>query len=319
MLQRLAKPWFLYRPDRLLRRVAAALAPPKAGYAELRTSWGVPVIADPARTIGRSILTTGIYDLAVSEALVRLISPGDTVVDAGANIGYMTILASVAAAPAGKVISFEPHPGLFEIARRNVATAREHLLVAEVDLRETALAARTGPARLELPVGFESNDGTARLHHPSSPDGGGIPVELETFDGVLAYHDIAVLKLDVEGSEAQVLQGARRALAKQRIRHVLFEDHDIARSEVAGALRAFGYRLFSLGWSVRGLRVQPVELGSLARSYEAPSFIATVDPQQVSVRCSPDGWRVLGRHLTDHCRRSAGPSASRPPRFAGSS
>jgi hypothetical protein len=55
------------------------------GYVPLRTSWGMQVIADSPSAIGRSILTTGVYNIAVSETLFRLISPGDTVFDAGAK------------------------------------------------------------------------------------------------------------------------------------------------------------------------------------------------------------------------------------------
>ena len=58
---------------------------------------GDGVLADSTKTIGQSIRTTGLYDLAVSEVLARLIDPGDTVVDAGANVGYMTVLAAAAA------------------------------------------------------------------------------------------------------------------------------------------------------------------------------------------------------------------------------
>ncbi len=46
----------------------------------------------------------------MSEVLARLIDPGDTVVDAGANVGYMTVLAAAAAGPTGRVVAFEPHP-----------------------------------------------------------------------------------------------------------------------------------------------------------------------------------------------------------------
>src|SRR5438876_809414 len=110
--RRLWKPWFVWRPMQVLRRARLALSSPRPGYQLIPTSWGGFIWTDPTKVIGRSILTTGIYDLAVSEVLARLIKPGDTVIDAGANIGYMTMLASFAAGPNGKVLSFEPHPDL---------------------------------------------------------------------------------------------------------------------------------------------------------------------------------------------------------------
>ena len=146
MFRRLWKPWFLYQPAQLVRCAIAGLLPPTPGRTPLRTSWGVRVIADPTRTIGRCILTTGVYDIGVSEALARLISPGDTVIDAGANIGYMTVLMSVLAGPSGRVISFEPHPELFAVAEKNVATIRLQLHIAHVELHQAALGTQAGRA-----------------------------------------------------------------------------------------------------------------------------------------------------------------------------
>ncbi len=302
MYYRLRKPWFVHQPTRLVRRVMVALRPPSPGYTPIRTSWGVEIVADPTRAIGRSILTTGIYDLAVSEALARLISSGDTVIDAGANVGYMTVLASVVAGPGGRVISFEPHPELFSLIQRNVAAASGHLQIAHAELHQAALGAHPGAAQLHVPPGFESNDGIASIRRPTAPSDRSLTVPVETLDRVLADRSATVLKLDVEGFEPQVLQGAAECLASGRIRHILFEEHAIDTSAVSQMLCAAGYRLFSLGWSLRGPRVQPVEGGSLAGEFEAPSFIATLDPSDVVARCRSRGWLVLSSRLAKRRR-----------------
>jgi hypothetical protein len=75
VLQRLWKPWFVYRP---LSWYAGCWQPRGHGLAATRRcarAGGADLIADPTRTIGYSILTTDLHDLAVSEALFRLISP----------------------------------------------------------------------------------------------------------------------------------------------------------------------------------------------------------------------------------------------------
>ena len=56
------------------------------------------MLAHDADHLGRCLATTGIYNLAVSELLFRLIRPGDLVIDAGANVGYMSVLAATAGA-----------------------------------------------------------------------------------------------------------------------------------------------------------------------------------------------------------------------------
>jgi FkbM family methyltransferase len=297
LLHRVWKPWFVYQPARLIRRAVFGLRPSPRGYTPLQTSWGVPIIADASRTIGRSIATTGVFDLAVSEALARLISPGDTVVDAGANVGYMTVLASVAAGPGGRVLAFEPHPALFAVAQRNVQAAAARTRVADTKLFQVALSDQTGAGALEIPQDFDANDGTARISAVPAAGATTVPVALETLDHALGATMVAVLKLDVEGFEPHVLRGAARTLAERRIRHIVFEDHDIASSEVVRLLRQAGYQLFSLGWFMRGLQVQAVEVGSLATRYEAPSFIATLEPGEVVARCRPAGWRVLRNRL----------------------
>ncbi len=297
MLDRLRKPWFVYQPAQLVRRAIAGLQAPPPGYSSLRTSWGVPIIADASRAIGRSIRTTGIYDLAVSEALARLITPGDTVVDAGANVGYMTVLAAVAAGHNGRVLAFEPHPELYAIAQRNAEVVRERLSVAPIELYQSALGDRTGTASLHVPSQFEANDGTSRIAENGDAARGSLPVAIKTLDDVIGTDRIAVLKMDVEGFEPQLLRGAGRALDSGQIHHIIFEDHDIASSEAVRMLHLAGYSLFALGWWLHGLIVQPVELGRLATVYEAPSFIATREPAAVLARCRSTGWVVLHRRF----------------------
>ncbi len=265
------------------------------GFAPLSTSWGAQIIADPARAIGRSILTTGVYDLAVSEALFRLISPRETVVDAGANVGYMTVLAATAVGTGGKVLSFEPHPELFAVLTRNIAAARRAGACGEVKAYQAAVGDEPGTAHLCLPPGFDKNDGLASIESQPSAVGRSLPVRMVTLDEVLGDAAVSLLKIDVEGYEPKVLKGSAHALSQRRVRHVIFEDHSIRNSEAARILRDAGYRVFSLGWSIRGPRVKPLGAGSQPSRNEAPSFIATLEPDEVLARCRPTGWATLGR------------------------
>ena len=82
---------------------------------------------------------------------------------------------------------------------------------------------------------------------------------------MLASGSAGVLKLDVEGFEESVLRGAPAALGQRRIRHIVLEDHHRSASPVVEHLRGAGYQVFSLGWSMRGIVVRPVESGSLEK------------------------------------------------------
>lgn len=237
----------------------------------------------------------------MSELLARLVDPGDTVIDAGANVGYMTLLAALAAGPAGKVLSFEPHPELFEVARRNVGAARERFRMAEVELREAALGKETGRGQLLMPEGFELNDGIARIA-PDDDAGRSVSVVIEALDDVLQEQTASVLKLDVEGFEYRALQGAARTLAARRVRHVIFEDHRIERSEARRWLEDLGYRLYAVGWSLNRLMLYPVEAFRAVHHQEAPNFIATVDPDGLALRCAAGGWSVLRQRIARRAR-----------------
>jgi FkbM family methyltransferase len=296
-MRRLLKPWFVHRPSQVLRRALAAIAPPPAGFRPLMTAWGVAVTADPAKTNGRSILTTGVYDIAVSELLARLIRPGDTVVDAGANVGYMTLLAAVMAGSSGHVFSFEPHPTLFQVLESNLAAAvRTGRPIARTTLVNAALGDSRGTAILVTPSGFDVNDGLARLGEPDAGEQGA-PVSVETLDDFFVGQLIAVCKIDVEGSEIAVLRGARRLLQLGSIAHIVFEEHRIQASETVRFLQSLGYEVFSLGWQMNRLALAPVKAGRLAHDYEAPNFVASIRSDELLERCSERGWKVLDRRL----------------------
>ena len=287
------KPWYVWRPWQLARRAYIEWRPPRAGYSALPVAWGVSLLADPGMTIGRSIQTTGIHDLAVTEVLARLIQAGDTVVDAGAHIGYMAILAAFAAAPHGHVLAWEPHPDLFNVLERNVARVATRCRMAKITLRNAALASESGNAELVFPDVAASNDGTSHLAYAGSPAGRSVPVKVETIDEILGDAPVGVMKLDVEGSELQVLRGASRALRDGRIRHIVFEEHQGPASEVVRLLESVGYEIFAIGWSIRGLKLGPAAGARLATAYEAPSYLATLSPHDAKARCSRIGWLTL--------------------------
>ena len=271
------KPWFIFRPAQVLRRLRFS---PTSTYRLLPAAWGGNLLALDDDHIGRCLGTTGIYDLAVSELLFRLIHPGDLVIDAGANIGYMSVLAATAGA---RVIAFEPNPELQPILRRNLGTRGE--------VRPVALGARRHEATLIAPDPTAHNSGLGRLG--ASTDAGGVPVQVVTLDEELLGRSVAILKLDVEGVEEAVLEGAANALRDRRIRHIIFEDHHGVPSPVMTRLRGHGYAIYSIGWTLGGPRLGDAGTVSTHARYEAPSYLATLAPDVVRAACSRRGWVAL--------------------------
>jgi FkbM family methyltransferase len=291
------KPWYVYRPHQLARRLASSISAPPPGHRLMPVSWGVELWADPAEHVGRSVWTTGVFDLAVSEVLFRLTRPSDFVIDAGANLGYMTLLGAVASGSDGCVLAFEPNPNVAEWLRRNIAHARRHYEIAAIELHAGALGAEAGAATLVLPDPASANDGLA--HIAAVPGAAGaermVQVAVAKLDDVIGGQRAGMMKVDVEGHEAQVLEGAAHALHAHRIRHVVFEDHEGAGSRAMALLRAAGYEIFSIGWSMRGPVLAPAADGSLASRFEAPSYLATTETRSALEACARAGWMVLQR------------------------
>ncbi|TDH59504.1 FkbM family methyltransferase [Dankookia rubra] len=186
-------------------------------------------LRNPADHIQHGLLSTGaFYEAEMLEDLRRRLRPGELFVDIGANIGNHALFA---AGPCdARVLAFEPSPAL---AGHCAATLAANGLSARLDLRRLGLGAAPGTARL-LP-GPGHNAGRTRL------DCGGGEVAVARLDDVLAERP-EVIKIDVEGMEPAVLEGARGVLARHRPAVYVETLDEAAFAAVAATLGPLGYR-----------------------------------------------------------------------------
>ena len=309
-LRGLLKPCYLFAPATLLRRIYLHFHWPASGKAEVEMPWGIPIEVNLHDAIGNEIFKQRIFDLGVSECAWRLLAPGDQVVDAGANIGYMTMLFAARVGEAGVVHSFEPHPQVCALLRRNVDRIDHNGNAGRVVVHDCALADTRGEAQLIETDYFAINEGTARLAGTAEVDTGSIQahrVSVETLDGLFPTESFALLKIDVEGFEAKVLKGAERLLSARRVRHVIYEDHTRGRSGLAELLSGYGYTVFSIGHGTLGPLLQQsfTEDVAIDASWESASFLATLDAERVMTLMKGKGWSVLRGARTE--RSSASP------------
>ena len=285
-----AKPQYLYRPEQALRRIVHSFSR-SSGHECVVLPWHLDLRVDTREDIGRSIWQLGVFDLVLTETLWRLLDPGQVAIDVGANIGYAAGLMAVRVGVRGEVLAFEPHPEVFESLVENSTRARHSPGVGEIQLFKMAVGAAVGVARLCEGEGFGSNHGVARLTEISNVDA--IDVEVTTLDAILGEGRADLVKIDVEGAEFSVLEGADRALSEGRIRHVLFECYPSEVSSVVGKLSSLGYKVFGLGRKVSGLVLSPPEKPPRLPAYEAPNYLATRDPDFARARLEKSGWRSL--------------------------
>src|SRR5437773_5659527 len=137
------KPYYVFRPTQLAKRMWRGLADPPESET-IRLPWRPSLVYSPREDLGHALWTTGVYELAVTEVLWRLADPGETVVDAGANIGYMTSVLASRVAPAGTVYAFEPHPALYARLLENIENRRDTMGWFHVHASTHALSDRSG-------------------------------------------------------------------------------------------------------------------------------------------------------------------------------
>jgi FkbM family methyltransferase len=139
--------------------------------------------------------------------LVRLFSehvkPGSTVIDAGAHIGVHTLPLAALAGPQGRVYAFEPQKKIY---RELVHNLRLNGVGNAVPLR---FALGRGVGVIEMESTVSGNEGHTAVGR------GGDRAELRSIDS-FAFKNVSFIKIDVEGFEDEVLEGARLTIARHR-------------------------------------------------------------------------------------------------------
>jgi FkbM family methyltransferase len=297
LIRFLNKPEYLLRPRQLVSRIRFAVQPINAEMT-VKLPWGLDITVQAAETIGRSICTYGLYDLVTTESIVRLLDPGETAIDVGANNGYMTGLMAWRAGSIGEVICFEPSGQLFGELSLNLSRWQQDVSLARVRAHQLALSSVDGEGELHIPISFRENHGTASLE--SSPPGGpSIGVEktkLGRLDSFVSPNAIiGVVKIDVEGHEIRVLEGAEGLLRARRVRDIIFEDHGSYPTASQRFLESLGYSVYRLSRTFskpvlcksddpRGTEEHPIGV--------LPNYLATLDSDRVTDRFSAPGWRT---------------------------
>lgn len=198
----------------------------------------------------------GRYERPKMDFLRRHLVEGAAFVDVGASLGDYSLVASRLVGPRGKVIAFEPDPVNCRWLRKSI----ERNGLTNVELYQEALSDVEGEASFFL-------SGVSGWHTLKkgqlAAEKGEIKVRTRPLDDV-DLPRLDVMKIDVEGAELEVLEGARRHL--RRFRPLLFVDlHPMMGADVPAVvrfLRDAGYELrsFESDGAIRPYRSDDGEL-----------------------------------------------------------
>jgi FkbM family methyltransferase len=240
----------LPRPDRVARSLRPA--PPQQGAPEpkpvggalfdnanlrlKRCRHGTMMFYANDQYIGRSLDLYGEFSEREIELFAQLVRPGMTVVDAGANIGAHTLFFASVVGADGRVFAFEPQRALYQILCGNVAFNLQTNVVAV----QAGLGAEEGTITVpKIDYGRGGNFGGVALGKYE----GGEEVPLRKLDSY-ALTSCHLIKIDVEGMEKAVLEGARATLERQKPLLYVENDRKEKSSELIRWLFDHDYRLY---------------------------------------------------------------------------
>jgi FkbM family methyltransferase len=161
------------------------------------------------------VMLDGFWEIWLTLFFARIIQPGMTVIDVGANFGYYTVLFGQAVGTAGHVIAIEPVPSTVAVLRKTIdlnGLTRTTQLVAAAagDLDDAEV-------HIVVPPGEPKNAAVV-----AEPREGSIVVPSVTIDRLTRdLHRVDVVKIDAEGAEIAILAGMKETIARFKPRILL--------------------------------------------------------------------------------------------------
>ncbi len=196
---------------------------------------GFRINLDLAYTVDSQLYYSGEFEPTTVAMLRRLVKPGDTVFDVGANIGYLSLVLRTCVEDGGRVASFEPMPLMAERLRANI----ELNGFTNIEAVSAGLSDAAGSDLLTLHPAIRLD---GRIAEPQA-------VELIMLDDYVARHPIDrldLIKIDTDGAEPRVLRGAAQTL--RRFKPVVVIELGVggpdAAAESIALLRGQGYGFF---------------------------------------------------------------------------
>jgi FkbM family methyltransferase len=221
------RPFGGIRPRRIVhwlaRKAYGDAKPGPKDFRPFRDRDGNQLLLHPHYFIDYQVIAFGVYDAKLRCFLKRFVKPGMTCLDVGANIGCVTVLLSRLVGPSGRVFGFEPVPHLFERLRKNIGLNE---FSANTSPHQLALSRQRGQATIKVAQQDYDNQGMASLRNTDHPQlATELVIHTDTLDEFARDNNIDhidLLKMDVQGAEAWLIEGGASTLRRLHP-HLLLE------------------------------------------------------------------------------------------------
>jgi len=207
---------------------------------------GFKIVVDPAGrpgVIDNDLYRLGCYEAGTLQFIRESVSDDSTVVDVGANIGAVTLFAATLV-PRGCVMAFEALPFIADDLEQNVAING----FTNVVIHRVALGERRGHANIFPNLEERGSHSLLEKTNDSRAYGEPWQVPIRPLDDFTrGVGKIAVIKMDVEGYEARVIEGAQRTIEKHRPKIILeYDTTGDLREELDEQIMQLPYDVYTL-------------------------------------------------------------------------
>jgi len=184
---------------------------------------------------------TGLHEFPDMGFLLHVLRSNDLFIDVGANVGSYTILACSAIGASG--YAFEPVPTTY---KRLIENIRLNHLENTVKCLNIGIGREPGIIEFTSDMDTENHALADGEKHANA-----IRVEVSSLDAVLKDESPVLMKIDVEGYETPVLEGASETLKKQTLHSVIMElngsgkRYNFDESRILEMMSDYGFRTYS--------------------------------------------------------------------------
>lgn len=211
--------------------------------------------------LGLFLRMQGRFEPIQTGMFLKTVKKGDVVIDIGANIGYYSVLASKLVGKSGKVFAFEPDPQSIKLLERNIRLNN----CQNVEVVASAVDSISGMATI---IQDFANPGESRLAPAKGKGGRSVKViTLDTFLKQAGVQRVNVIKIDVEGIEAQVLSGAEEILKREKNVQLFIECNPKTLMGFGSTAKTLVSQIKSLGF----------ELKTIINEFESKKYEFTAD------------------------------------------
>ena len=177
---------------------------------------------DPASYTGLELAESGCYERGTLQVIHRILRPGDTFIDIGANEGYFTVVGSKIVGTSGRVLAVEPQARLAPVLARNL----EENQCTNTVVIQAAVSRCSGTAILYLAP--DMNTGSSGLTEATRYRVATQTTPLISLAELLAQVPDAmpVVKMDIEGFEYDAILGSEAVFRSGVVRALIMEPHD---------------------------------------------------------------------------------------------